>query len=87
MPIKHDRTHNGFRTIEFVSSVNAYGSLTIQQSSAVGDYDDSLDYPGSSFLWIGNDFDVGRAHCNRDDVQALVGILNNWLKTGELHED
>lgn len=28
-------------------------ALLIAESSAIGDYDDSFDNPGSSFLWVG----------------------------------
>jgi hypothetical protein len=49
------------------------------ESSAVGDYDDSLDKPGSSFLWIGD-----YHHLNRDQVAELVSHLRGWLETGKL---
>jgi hypothetical protein len=49
------------------------------QSSAIGDYEDSLDRPGTSFLWIGNDH-----HLNREEVRQFVAHLTAWLKTGSL---
>lgn len=48
------------------------------ESSAVGDYEDSLAKPGSSFLHI------GKSHLNREEVAELVEYLDRWLKTGRL---
>lgn len=42
------------RGFEIATIEDQYGvECSIQQSSAIGDYQDSLDRPGSSFLWIG----------------------------------
>lgn len=49
------------------------------QSSAVGDYDDAMERPGTSFLWIGEDH-----HLDRKEVLQLVKHLNAWLDTGKL---
>jgi hypothetical protein len=54
-------------------------SRIIQESSAIGDYSDSFDRPGSSYLWIGNNH-----HLNREEVLQLVKYMNNWLKNGRL---
>lgn len=51
----------------------------VQQSSAIGSYDDSWDKPGSSFLWIGE-----HHHLNREEVAQLVEHLQSWLATGRL---
>jgi hypothetical protein len=51
----------------------------VGQSSAVGDYKDSLDKPGSSFLWMGE-----HHHLNREEVAKLIGYLQHWLDTGLL---
>lgn len=79
-------THNA-RGFEMIAETNIY------QSSAIGDYEDSFDRPGSSFLWINGD------HFDREDVQWLVGKddwsdmhlpeearphLQAWLDTGSL---
>lgn len=60
------------------------GPLTrlISESSAVGNYADSLDKPGSSFLWIGSDH-----HLNREQVQELIQRMQHWLATGQLAND
>lgn len=61
---------------------------TLQQSSAIGDYEDSLENPGSSFLWIGDE------HCDREAVKDylddgffsknLEPHIEAWLTTGSL---
>lgn len=52
------------------------------QSSAIGDYDDAMSRPGSSFLWIG---DVH--HLNREEVAQFIEYLKRWLATGYLGEE
>ena len=54
-------------------------SRIIQESSAIGDYSDSFDKPGSSYLWVGNDH-----HLDREEVLQLVKYMNNWLNNGRL---
>lgn len=51
----------------------------VSQSSAIGNYDDAMDRPGSSFLWVGQFH-----HLNREDVKELRDHLTHWLKTGKL---
>lgn len=51
----------------------------ISESSVVGDYEDSYDNPGSSYLWVGDGF-----HLNREEVSELVKMMTNWLETGRL---
>ena len=70
------KDHRGFQYLE--APKNGYGELQVQQSSAIGDYWDSMEKPGSSFLWI------GEAHLNRKEVEELVGHLNQWLTTASL---
>ena len=50
-----------------------------QQSSAVGDYEDAIDCPGTSYLWIGDNF-----HLDREEVRSLVEHLQRWLDTGSM---
>lgn len=52
----------------------------VGESSAVGDYEDSLENPGSSFLWVGDE----HLHLNREEVQELIEYMANWLRTGRL---
>lgn len=51
----------------------------VQESSAVGDYEDSWNKPGSSFLWIGEDH-----HLNREEVSELIEKLQFWLDNKRL---
>lgn len=53
----------------------------IQESSTIGDYADSFDRPGSSYLWIGE-----YHHLNREQVRQLIVYMQRWLNTGELEE-
>ena len=55
----------------------------VGESSAIGDYEDSdgnivdlpYDKPGSSYLWVGE-----HHHLNRQEVQALIEHLQDWLR-------
>ena len=51
----------------------------LQESSAVGDYENALTNPGSSYLWVGNEH-----HLSREEVEELVYCLNYWLKKKRL---
>ncbi len=51
----------------------------VQESSAIGNYPDAFDKPGSSFLWIGS-----RHHLDREEVKTLIVFLQHWLETGSL---
>jgi len=63
----------------------------IRQSSAIGEYADSMDKPGSSFLWIGGE------HFDREQVRDILDggrfgedvgkHLAAWLATGSLVVD
>lgn len=46
-----EKNGRGFDTIKFEDANG--NSCSIQCSSAIGDYDNSFEVPGSSFLWIG----------------------------------
>jgi len=77
--MKIDKTERGFELIKFEDH---YGlEYSLQQSSAIGDYPEAFEKPGSSCVWLGpgkND----RMHLNREQVFALVAHLNAWLDTG-----
>jgi hypothetical protein len=51
----------------------------IQESSAIGDYEDSFDCPGSSYLWVGDDH-----HLDREEVAELIENMQHWLDNGRL---
>lgn len=51
----------------------------IQESSDVGLYDDSLDLPGSSYLWVGS-----AHHLDRAEVCELITLLQGWVDNKQL---
>ena len=72
-------TQRGFSYIDFEDYLNPRTKRKlILQSSAIGEYRDSLDKPGSSFLWVGD------CHLDREEVTELIGHLKKWVETGEL---
>ena len=78
--MNHKWTNRGFGLITHPTRDN-HPKVTrlIQESSAVGDYEDSPDNPGSSYLWIGADH-----HLNREEVEELVIRMQGWLAVGRL---
>jgi hypothetical protein len=81
--VKNVTTERGFQIVTheiYVADPPEDGRL-VQASSAIGDYEDSFDRPGSSFLWVGRDH-----HLNREEVAELVARLSHWLSTGRLFE-
>lgn len=55
----------------------------VQQSSAIGDYEDSITEPGSSYLWVGSGtVDSSWHHLDREQVSELIVYLQRWLITG-----
>ncbi len=49
------------------------------QSSIVGDYEDAMERPGTSALFVGPDH-----HLSREEVGQLVTHLRAWLEHGDL---
>ena len=78
------KSGRGFQILEHTTYANEPipDARLIQQSSAIGDYEDSFDKPGSSYLWIGKDH-----HLNREEVKQLVSHMEYWLKHGNLGEN
>lgn len=79
-----ERTSRGFVVVKAEKYQNERGELTrlIQESSAVGNYDNAVDSPGSSFLWVGADH-----HLNREEVGELIERMQHWLAKGRLMVD
>lgn len=77
------KTSRNFHGLNCETYQNERGrfSRLIQESSAVGDYHDSFDKPGSSFLWVGDN-----AHLSREGVTELIRALQWWLDHGCLKE-
>ena len=69
-----DVLHDGYET-----ETSRGEHRLVGQSSAIGDYDDSWDRPGSSLLWVGE-----YHHLNREEVAELRDMLTMWLETGKL---
>jgi len=77
-----EETQRGFRVLLEEKYQNKPGEFTrlIQESSAIGDYEDSL--PGSSFLWVGDDH-----HLDREQVKELIEHMQYWLDNMRLNID
>lgn len=79
----YERTERGFEIVQKPTYANepkmADLVRVIQQSSAIGDYPDSMDKPGSSYLWVGPDH-----HLNRSEVRELATRMLAWAQTGSL---
>ena len=79
-----ETTARGFEYISLPSYANEPQPLRlVGQSSAVGEYPDALEKPGSSFLWIGGG-DGPCHHLSREQVSELAAHLRAWLETGLL---
>lgn len=78
--MKEYTTNRGFYGFEHEKyPPNDSSERIIQESSAIGNYDDALDNPGSSYLWVGDDF-----HLSREEVQELIGHMQYWLENKRL---
>jgi hypothetical protein len=71
-------TGRGFEIIKFKDQREI--PCELQQSSAIGDYEDAYERPGSSFVWLGRVDE--RMHLTREQVEELVNRLSNWLEEG-----
>jgi len=82
--MKARKTERGFVCVGHRSYPNREEDLRlIQESSAINfDYDDALDRPGSSYLWVGDSH-----HLNREEVRELISRMQHWLDTGRLAVD
>lgn len=74
-----EKDPRGFNWLIHPKYLNGLPRKLVHESSAVGDYEDALDVPGSSFLWIGEDH-----HLNREEVSELVHYLRVWLNKKRL---
>ena len=80
--MKAEKTGRGFVCVThrcYPPKEQEEDALLIQESSVVGEYDDALEKPGSSSLWVGE-----HHHLNREEVAELVIRMNHWLKVGRL---
>jgi hypothetical protein len=80
--MKSFKTNRGFvRVLHPQYTDSTVQQRLIQESSAIGDYEDS-DIPGSSFLWVGE-----HLHLNREEVAELIQRMQHWLDTKRLADD
>ena len=75
-----DKTGRGFALVNFK---DAYGyECSLQQSSAIGDSDEAMDNPGSSFVWLG--VDDGKPQVMKSKAKSLglplpPGEVSGWM--------
>lgn len=82
MKITHSNKRRGFQDLALFSSTDPDDGLSIRESSAIGDYEDSFDIPGSSSLYLGVD---GRESAyNREEVAVIIEVLQWWLENKRL---
>lgn len=77
--MKEETTDRGFQVVTHPGYASGHVCRVVGQSSAIGDYEDSMERPGSSFLWIGENH-----HLNREEVEQLKQNLVHWLRSGKL---
>lgn len=74
------KTVRGFRYVEFV---DAYGyECSLQQSSAIGDTDEAMENPGSSFIWLGVDDSkpqVMKSQAKSLGLELPPGEVSGWM--------
>ncbi len=78
--MKITKSDRGFFILKHELYVNPdHQTRIVSESSAIGDYEDAFDRPGSSALWVGDDH-----HLNREELAELIKYLQCWLDTGRL---
>jgi len=82
--MKARKTERGFVIVTHPAYGDEDGApeRLIQESSAIGDDEDSFDNPGSSYLWVGENH-----HLNREEVRELISRLEHWLNAKRLAVD
>lgn len=76
---KKDKSDRGFEIVEFE---DRYGeTCSLQQSSMIGDYEDSMSRPGSSCVWLG--IHQLKARILKSDAEDLgievEGEVSGWM--------
>lgn len=74
--MKAFKTERGFIRVnhERYASEPTEEAVLIAESSAIGGYDDSMELPGSSYLWIGE-----AHHLDREGVADMIRRMQHWL--------
>jgi hypothetical protein len=75
---KFEKTARGFDNVEFKDANGA--DCSVQASSAIGDYEDSFDKPGSSYLWLGvNDADPKIMASDAKTLGIETKATHGWI--------
>jgi hypothetical protein len=80
--MRYVRTQRGFEQVlhdYYPPQTPVVLTRLVQQSSVVGNYEDAMERPGSSALWLGENH-----HLSREEVAELRDRLTLWLATGSL---
>jgi len=77
--MKIKASDRGFRFLMHMQYPEPLEGRLLSESSVIGDYDDALDNPGSSALWVGDEF-----HLNREEVAFMVSAMQHWLDSKRL---
>ena len=75
--MKIEKTERGFYVLCQETLPGKWEAL-VRESSIIGPYGDSLENPGSSFLY------VGQIILNRKEVAELIQYLQHWLDNKRL---
>lgn len=77
--MKAIRTDRGFVLVTHAAVGRTDDCRLLGESSAIGDYKDAYDNPGSSHLWIGE-----HHHLDREEVAEMIARMAEWLAFGRL---
>jgi hypothetical protein len=80
--VTYSNKRRGFQDLALFSATDPADGLSIRESSAIGDYEDSFDIPGSSSLYIG--VSGNESAYDREEVASVIDILQWWLDSGRL---
>src|SRR5690348_18496440 len=79
--MKVEKSERGFEYLMHKGYPDPDLTRLASESSAINtDYEDGMDIPGSSFLWIG-----ANHHLNRAEVQQFIHHLTHWVQHGTLN--
>ncbi len=78
--MKVEKSERGFEFLMHKGYPDPASTRIASESSVIGNYEDSMDIPGSSYLWIGDNH-----HLNRAEVQQLIHHLTHWVQHGTLN--
>ena len=77
-----EKSDRGFKSIThplYIDDKDGDNRIVSESSAVNFNYEDSLDNPGSSYLWIGD-----HHHLNREEIIILRDSLTHWLEQKRL---